>query len=285
MPEVAYINGRIMPIAEAKVSIDDRGYHFADAVYEYIAGYHGQLFALDAHLDRLERSLRALRFPPVDRNAIRNAVIDTFKAAAIDKAGIYLQISRGVAPRNHAFPPSPHPQVVITVRPIHETPGQYLQDGISAITVEDIRWGRCDIKTVQLLPNVLARQQALDTGAQDAIFLGPEEVVREATSANLFIVLGNRLETHPLTANILPGVTRAFLIAVCREEGIDVQEVFFRRETMAAADEVFLTSTVAEVLPVTRIDGVPIGKGRPGPVTQKLKILLEKRVGKNVVAV
>lgn len=279
MPEIACINGRMMPLTEATVSIDDRGYYFADAVYEYIAGYHGRLFAIEAHLNRLERSLTALAFPHIDLNAIHQTISDAYRASAIDKAGIYLQISRGVAPRNHAFPPAAQPQVVVIVRPIQEPPRQYRHNGIKAITVSDLRWGRCDIKTVMLLPNVLAKQQALDKGAQDAIFLGPEGVVREATSANLFIVRDNQVRTHPLTPNILPGVTRDILLRVCRNHGIDVLETFFDRADMIAAEEVFLTSTVAEVLPVTWIDSEGIGKGMPGPMTVKLRDLLERQRG------
>ncbi|MDA8138281.1 MAG: D-amino acid aminotransferase [Desulfobacteraceae bacterium] len=280
MPELAYVNGRIMPIEEAKVPINDRGYHFADAVYEFISGYHGRLFAFEAHLDRLERSLRALSFPPISRDSIREAIEKIFQAAALDNGGVYLQISRGVAPRNHPFPINVQPQIIITVRSLPETPRAYLENGIHVITVTDIRWGRCDIKTVQLLPNVLARQQALDAGAQDAIFISPEGVVREATSSNLFIVKDNTLQTHPLTPNILPGVTRGCLLEICREEGIPVQEIFFNHHTLLSADEVFITSTVAEVLPVTRIDGRSIGAGCPGPLTQRLRTLLETQAGK-----
>jgi D-alanine transaminase len=280
MPELAYLNGHIMPIEEAKVSIHDRAYYFADAVYEYIAGYHGHLFALEPHLDRLERSLQALCFPPIARELIREAILNTFEAAALDPAGVYLQISRGVAPRNHPFPKQTPPQIMMTVRSLHETPRAYLEKGIHAITVTDIRWGRCDIKTVQLLPNVLARQQALDAGAQDAIFLSPEGVVRETTSSNLFMAKNGRLLTHPLTPNILPGVTRACLMAICRDEAIIVQERFFNRPSLLNADEVFLTSTVAEVLPVVQIDGHTVGPGAPGPLARRLRVLLEAQAGK-----
>ena len=143
----------------------------------------------------------------------------------------------------------------------------------------DIRWGRCDIKTVLLLPNVLAKQQALDAGAQDAIFVSSDDVVREGTSSNLFICKGGRLITHPLTPNILPGITRAVLIEICGEEGIVVEEEFFDRQTLLAADEVFLSGTVTEVLPVVEIDGQAIDEGRPGPMARKLLTHLERRAG------
>lgn len=279
MPELAYLNGKIMPIEEARVPIEDRGYQFADAVYEYFASYKGRLFAVKEHLDRLEKSLRALEFPPISRELLRDAVVGTFQQAGIDRAGVYLQISRGVAPRNHAFPNGAKPQIVITVRQVPDTPKAYLENGIAAITVTDIRWGRCDIKTVQLLPNVLAKQQALSAGVQDAIFVSSEGIVREGTSSNLFISSGGRLKTHPLTPHILPGITRAVLIDICRKIDVEVEEVFFDNNTLLAAEEVFITGTVTEVLSVCRIDGRTIGAGKPGPMAARLRQELEACAG------
>jgi D-alanine transaminase len=279
MPELAYLNGDIMAIEEARISIEDRGYQFSDAVYEYLASYKGRLFALEEHLDRLERSLQALRFPPVSREQVRGAIIEIFNRAGIERAGVYLQISRGVAPRNHPFPAQTRPQIVITVRRSPETPPEHLLKGIRAITVNDIRWGRCDIKTVQLLPNVLAKQQALEAGVQDAIFIGSDGTVREATASNLFIRCKDHLQTHPLTPNILPGITRAVLIDICRGLGIDVREQFFNRQSLLNADEVFLTGTVTEVLSVIEVDGQPIGDGKPGDMTRQLRDHLERQAG------
>lgn len=279
MPELAYLNGEIMPIDEARVPVEDRGYQFGDAVYEYLASYKGRLFAVEAHLDRLENSLTALSFPSISRDLVRNAIMTTFSEAAIERAGVYLQISRGVAPRNHAFPDQAAPQIVVTVRHAPEPPEANVREGIRAITVTDIRWGRCDIKSVLLLPNVLAKQQALDAGAQDAIFVSSDDVVRESTSSNLFICKGGRLSTHPLTPHILPGITRAVLIQICREEGIEVDESFFDRQALFSADEVFLSGTVTEVLPVVEIDGQAIGEGRPGLVAKQLLNHLERRAG------
>ncbi len=279
MPELAYLNGKIMPIEEARVPIEDRGYQFADAVYEYFASYKGRLFAVKEHLDRLEKSLRALEFPPISRELLRDAVVGTFQQAGIDRAGVYLQISRGVAPRNHAFPNGAKPQIVITVRQVPDTPKAYLENGIAAITVTDIRLGRCDIKSVQLLPNVLAKQQALSAGVQDAIFVSSEGIVREGTSSNLFISSGGRLKTHPLTPHILPGITRAVLIDICRKIDVEVEEVFFDNNTLLAAEEVFITGTVTEVLSVCRIDGRTIGAGKPGPMAARLRQELEACAG------
>lgn len=279
MPELAYVNGKIMPIEQACVPIEDRGYQFGDAVYEFFASYGGRIFAMEAHLDRLERSLGALAFNPIDRNHIRNAIMKTFQQAGYDRAGIYLQISRGVAPRNHAFPPGVPAQIIITVRPVPETAQELLTNGAKAITVTDIRWGRCDIKTVQLLPNAWAKQQAIDAGANDAIFISKEGIVREGTASNVFIAKNGILLTHPLTPHILPGITRAQVIDICKNQDIEVREDYFDQSTMMEADEVFLTGTVTEVLPVTRIIDQPIGDGKPGPLAQKLFGLLRKIAG------
>lgn len=277
MPELAYVNGEIMPIEEALVPIEDRGYQFGDAVYEYLASYNGRLFALEAHLDRLENSLRALGFPPLSREEIRGAILALFQNAGLTRTGIYVQISRGVAPRYHPFPQHSTPQIVMTARQVPHIPPEWIEQGIRTITVPDTRWGRCDIKTVQLLANVLARQRALDAGAHDAIFIGPGEVVREATAANLFMREGERLRTHPLTSAILPGITRAVLLDICRQQGIAVQEAFFNKEALSAADEVFLTGTVIDVLPVIRIDDQAVGGGRPGPMAMALRDRLQAR--------
>lgn len=277
MPELACVNGRIMPIEAAMVPIEDRGYQFSDSVYEVIATYHGRLFLLERHLDRLQKSMLDLAFPSLSRDRLRDTILELQQQAGFDRAAVYVQISRGVAPRNHPFPHQTTPQVVMTVRQAPEIPTECVRDGIRAITVDDIRWKRCDIKTVQLLPNVLAKQQALDAGARDAIFISAEGVVREATASNLFIRSGDRLRTHPLTPAILPGITRAVLIEICRKRGIAVDEDFFNEQEMMAADEVMLTGTLTEVLPVTRINDRIIGKGLPGTMARELISLLEQR--------
>jgi D-alanine transaminase len=279
MPELAYVNGIIGPIEEAVVPIEDRGYNFGDAVYEYVATYNGRLFRLEEHLERLSRSMAALSFPPVSIDEVRRAIVETHRASGIERAGIYLQISRGVDRRDHPFPAEPVPQVVMTVRQLKEKPEAYRQDGIGVITVTDFRWGRCDIKTVQLLPNVLAKQQALDAGAFDAVFVAEDGVVREATSSNFYIVSGGRLITHPLTERILAGITRLVLLRLAPEIGIPVEERFFTVDEMMAADEAFLTGTTTEVLPVVTVDGAPIGNGKPGPNSRKLFEALRKEAG------
>jgi D-alanine transaminase len=279
MPELAYINGNIMEIGSAVVPIEDRGYQFGDAVYEFIASYNGRMFFMEEHLDRLMRSMQGLAFPPLDRGDIKSAVLELFEKAGIPRAGLYIQISRGVSVRNHPFPEDAPVQFVMTIRPVGEKPKALREKGASAITVEDIRWGRCDLKTVQLLPNVLAKQKAVEAGVFDAIFVTPEGVVREATSSNLAIVKNGALITHPLTPNILPGITRIVVLALCKELSIPVEERFFTTDALYGADEAFLTGTVTEVLPIVTVDGKSIGDGLVGPVTRRLFAALRERAG------
>lgn len=277
MPELAYVNGEIMPIEKAVVPIEDRGYQFGDGVYEFIASYEGRPFMLEEHLDRLERSMRELAFDPISRADIGKAVLDLFTLSGYPRAGLYIQISRGVAPRNHAFTPGMTPQIIMTIRPVNEMPAEKRKHGATAITVKDTRWGRCDIKTVQLLSNSLAKQKSLDAGCDDAIFVSDQGVVREGTSSNLFIVTGGRLTTHPLTDNILPGITRMVVLNLCKAADLDVEESFFAIDALLGADEVFLTGTVTELLPVVRIDNKAIGHGDVGPITRRLYDLLRKQ--------
>lgn len=279
MPELAYVNGEFLPIDQAVVPVEDRGYQLGDAVYEFIASYAGRMFRMEEHLDRLMRSMQELAFPTVPRERIRAALEELFTRAGIARAGIYMQLSRGVAPRNQAFPQNPSVQFVMTIRPVGEVPPAKRAQGIAVITIRDLRWKRCDIKTVQLLPAVLGKQQALDAGADDAIFVSGGGVVREGTSSNIFIVAGGRLVTHPLDERILPGITRAALLEISRESGYAVEERYFRTEELYAADEAFLTGTVTEVLPIVTIDGRTIGGGRPGPVTESLFAGLRRKAG------
>lgn len=270
MPELAYVNGKISSIETAMVPVEDRGYQFGDAVYEVIASYNGHLFALEEHLDRLERSMGKLQFPHISRETIHSSIHDFFRRAGLLRAALYMQISRGVGLRSHAFPETGELQVVMTVREVDEKPAKLREEGASAITMKDLRWSRCDIKTVQLLPNVLAKQKATESGADDAIFIGDGDVVREATSSNVFIVVDGTIVTHSLTQNILPGITRAVVIDICKDLSIPLEERFYFLNDLYSADEVFLTGTITEVLPVVIIDSKPIGDGKVGPISKQL---------------
>jgi D-alanine transaminase len=278
MPELAYLNGEIMPIEDALVPIEDRGYQFGDAVYEYVASYNGRLFCLAQHLDRLERSMRELAFPEGLRDGVRTGIQSLFAAAEMARVGIYIQISRGVEPRNHAYSTGIPVQTVMTVRPLPDV-HPHAETGAAVITVPDIRWKRCDIKTVQLLPNVLAKQKALEGGVYDAIFVAADGVVREATSSNVFMVKNNAVITHPLTPDILPGITRQVIFDICKSTAIQIQERFFTDKELFKADEVFLSGTVTEVLPIVRIDGRPVGNETAGCITRDLYQALREKAG------
>jgi D-alanine transaminase len=202
---------------------------------------------------------------------VRGWVEETFAAAALPRAKVYLEITRGAAPRTHSFPtPPPPPTVVIAVRERQELPAANFTVGVGCITRPDVRWGRVDLKTVNLLPNCLAKQEALEQDCFEAIFIGPHGEVREATAANVFAVRSGRIWTHPENERILSGVTRDALVKLLRDEGVEVVERVFTRAEMMAADEVFLTGTTTEVMPVIRIDGLTVADGKPGPVSRRL---------------
>ena len=281
MPELAYVNGSFLPIEKAMVPVEDRGYQFGDAVYEVIASYDSSLVFMDEHMARLDRSLKELSFPEISIDQVRSAVIELFDRVKLERAEIYLQISRGVAPRTHAFPENADTQFIMTARKVPEIPENLRQQGAKAITVKDLRWGRCDIKTVQLLYNALAKQKALDSGVFDAIFISEDNIVREATSSNLFIVTDGKLITHPLTPNILPGVTRGKIIEICAEKNFPINEQFYSKETLLKSDEVFLTGTISEVLSIVDIDETKIGNGQVGPIAKQLSDAFRIRLKQN----
>lgn len=270
MPELAYLNGEILPVHKAFVPIEDRGYQFGDAVYEFIASYNGKLFCKKEHLERLERSMDLLSYPTLDNDFIDEAVTDLYERASIDRAGLYIQVSRGVAPRDHAWDRDLMPQVIMTIKKIKQFSPDLRKTGVDIITVEDNRWSGCDIKTVQLLPNAMAKQKAKEKGVFDALFVSKNGIVREGTSSNFFIVKNGTLFTHPLTRNILPGVTRKVVIALARELGIKIKEKFLSKTDLFSADEAFLTGTVTEIMGIKTIDNKKIDQGKTGEITTKL---------------
>lgn len=278
MPNVAFVNGAFMPLAEAKVSIEDRGFQFGDGVYEVIRTYKGRPFSLDAHLARLDRSAAALNLSqPYSRADWTRHILEGIKQAAYPEAKIYLQITRGVAPRDHAYSDDATPTVVMTVREFHPLDRSIQAIGVDAMTTEDIRWGRCDIKSVNLLANVLARQRVRQAGVFEAILVNGEFVTEGAIS-NVMIAQGGMVVTAPEGARILSGVTRTIVLDLARSAGIRVQERFVSQAEIYKADEVFLTGTTVEVLAVVRIDGKVIGDGRPGPITQRLAEIFTSRI-------
>jgi D-alanine transaminase len=279
VPNVAFINGAFVPLAEAKVSIEDRGFQFGDGIYEVIRTYHGRPFALDAHLARLDRSARALNLTqPYSRADWTQHVLEGIKRAAYPEAKVYLQITRGVAPRDHAYSDDATPTVVMTVREFHPLERSLQATGVDAMTTEDIRWGRCDIKSVNLLANVLARQQVKHAQVFEAILVNAG-LVTEGAVSNVMVVQRGTVVTAPEGPRILSGVTRAVVLELALSEGLPVREHFVSQADLYAADEVFLTGTTVEILAVVRIDGKTIGDGRPGPITQRLAASFTRRVG------
>ncbi|MFM9906276.1 MAG: D-amino-acid transaminase [Nitrospiraceae bacterium] len=270
MPDVAFVNGAFVSLADAKVSIDDRGFQFGDGIYEVIRTYGGRPFELEAHLARLDRSAAALDLTqPYSSAEWTNHILEGIRRAAYPEAKIYIQLTRGVAPRDHAYEADLTPTVVLTVRELHSLSRSVQAVGVEAMTIEDIRWGRCDIKSLSLLGNVLARQQAKRAQVFEAILL-KEGSITEGAVSNVMVVRGGTVMTAPEGPRILSGVTRAVVLGLARKEGLPVQERCIAQADLYGADEVFLTGTTVEVLAVVRVDGKVIKDGRPGPITQRL---------------
>jgi len=270
MPDTACLNGQFSPLAEAVVPVNDRGYLFGDGVYEVVRTYHGVPFRLDHHLDRLDISLSQVRIKADwDRSTLVSQIHSVIKQAGYRNTKVYIQVTRGVAPRNHPFPPVP-PTTLLTATEIHPLDDDLRTVGARAITAPDIRWGRCDIKSLNLLPNVMARQAAADAGAFESIFVGDDNTVREGSSSNVFAVIDGTVTTPPLSNRLLAGVSRAYLLQRAAALGITTAERTLRIDELMAADEVFLTGTTIEVLGISQIDAQAIGDGKPGPITQRL---------------
>lgn len=270
MPNVAFVNGAFMPLAEANVSIEDRGFQFGDGVYEVIRTYNGRPFSLEAHLARLDRSATALDLTqPYSRADWTRHILEGIERAAYPESKIYLQITRGVAPRDHAYADDATPTVVMTVREFRPLDRSVQATGVDAMTTEDIRWGRCDIKSVNLLANVLARQKVKQARVFEAILVHAG-LVTEGAISNVMVVQGGTVVTAPEGVRILSGVTRGIVLDLARNAGFSVQERFVSQAELYEADEVFLTGTTVEVLAVVRIDRKLIGDGRPGQITQRL---------------
>ncbi len=275
MGRVAYVNGRYLEHSQAVVHVEDRGFQFADAVYEVWAVFDRKLADCEGHFNRLDRSLSELSIDqPMSRAALRMVIGETLRRNRIKDGMVYLQISRGVAKRDHAFPdPAPLPTVVLTAKSInYDALNAKAAKGVSVITQPDIRWGRCDIKTVGLLPNAMAKTLAHDAGAEEAWLVDEMGQVTEGASTNAWIVDAfGTLRTRDTQANILRGITRAALIERLKEEGIGFSEVPFSVEEAKGAKEAFLTAASAFVLPIVQIDNITIGNGQPGPLSLKLR--------------
>jgi D-alanine transaminase len=277
MGRIAYVNGAYVRHSDAAVHIEDRGYQLADAIYEVWAMSDGRLCDPEGHFARLERSLGELSIDmPMSRAALTTVLKETVRRNHIRDGLVYLQVSRGVAPRDHAFPTEPvPPAVVVTVKRIDAQAAEArAAAGVGVITTPENRWGRCDIKTVGLLPNVLAKQAAREAGSAEAWFIDADGLVTEGASSNAWIVTADGvLVTRDTGANILRGVTRATLLEVARTENLRIEERPFSLEEARRAREAFFTGAGALLMPVVTIDGQPVGEGRPGPVASRLRRL------------
>ena len=272
---VVYLNGEFVPRSEAKVSVEDRGFIFGDGVYEVWRVVNGHLFESARHFARLEHGLRELRIRPpatathdglrlvADRLLAENGLV-------AGEATFYVEVTRGAAPRTHSFPPSSTPATLFAMVSRFEPPEATRASGATVITVPDVRWLRCDVKTLQLLPNVLAKQAAAERNAIEGVFVR-DGVITEGSHTNVAGVLGGEIRTHPLTNLVLPGVTRAVVLEIARDMGLPVREEPIAQRDVPRLEEMFLIGTTSDVMPVIRVDDVPIGNGMPGPIARRLQ--------------
>ena len=275
MSRIAYVNGQYVSFEDAQVHVEDRGYQFGDGVYEVCEVRDGRLIDERRHLERLQRSLGELHIGlPITLRALDVVLHEVVRRNRIGYGIVYLQITRGVARRDHAFPTTPiKPSIVVTARSLNRVRNEALADkGIAVISVPDNRWGRVDIKTIGLLPNVLARQAAIEQGARDAWFVDANGAVTEAASANAWIVTAaGTVVTRPADHAILRGITRTVLLDVIKAQGLTLEERPFTLNEAYAAREAFITSASQIVLPVVRIDDQPVGNGAPGLLATALR--------------
>jgi D-alanine transaminase len=275
MSRVAYVNGRYVPHRHASVHVEDRGYQFADGVYEVCEIRDGLIIDETRHLDRLERSLRELDIRmPMSRAALRTVLREVVRRNRVQDGLVYLQVTRGVARRDHAFPPADTPPaLVVTAKIIPRAKGDRLaEEGVAVITVPDNRWARVDIKTVGLLPNAMAKQKAKQAGAREAWFVDREGFVTEGASTTAWIVTkAGTLVTRPNGTDILPGVTRLTVTDLARRLGLDIEERKFTVAEAKRAREAFMTAASTVVMPIVAIDGEPVANGHPGSVATRLR--------------
>lgn len=281
MARIAYVNGRYAPHQDAMVHVEDRGYQFADGVYEVVAVAGGTLVDEDWHLDRLERSLRELRIAePMPRAALRLVMREVIRRNLVADGMVYMQMTRGVAPRDHVFPKKAATSIVVTARRKRPPAPELLEKGAKAISIPDIRWARCDIKSVSLLPNVLGKQQAIEAGAYEAFQVDRDGYVTEGTATNAWIVTGkDELVTRSAGPEILNGITRLAVIEIAKGQSLRFVERRFTLAEAKAAREAFVSGSTAFVMPIVQIDEATVGDGQPGKLTRALRQAYIDRIG------
>lgn len=281
--ELLYLDGTIMPLAEGTVSVEDRGFQFGDGIYEVIKVMGGRLVYLQDHLGRLRRSLGEIDLSSaIEAHPFDDVLPDLVARAGLDTGYVYMQVTRGRAPRDYAYQAGIHSTVLAYTRPMSYPDDAAILAGVEVYAVDDPRWARCNIKSTNLLGAVLAKEEAHRQGADEVVFFGPEQSVREGGSSNVFAVVEGTVRTHPLDRRILAGVTRYHVLRLARVLGLPVEETAVDLSELAAADEAFMTSTGVDVMPVVRLAGRPVGDGRPGPVTLRLADALRADVAAHV---
>ncbi|OCA91426.1 D-amino-acid transaminase [Bacillus sp. FJAT-27225] len=283
--EYVVLNGEIISRDQVSIDIEDRGYQFGDGVYEVIRVYNGKMFTASEHLERLEASARKIG---IDLgwtvSKLGTIFTELIEKNQLSTGIVYLQVTRGVSPRNHAFPPAGTAQTLVAYTRKMERPLQTIKNGVGALVDDDIRWLRCDIKSLNLLGNILAKQKAADAGCYEAI-LHRNGTVTEGSSSNIFIVKNGSIYTHKANNLILNGITRQTLEKLCAAAAIPFVEKEFAVEELKSADEALLGSTTSELTPIVKIDGNPVGNGEPGPVTKRLQLLFEQEIERQCGAI
>jgi D-alanine transaminase len=280
MPGMVYLNGEFLPRERATLSVDDRGFIFGDGIYEVTRVVNGRLFEADRHMRRLMYGLRGIG---IDPRMTAEQIIDIHyrlireNALTSGEGTVYLQITRGAAPRTHYFPAaSTPPTVFLSTSPFTPNTAQRAQ-GATAVTYPDIRWARCDLKTVNLLGAVLAKQHAVAAGSLEAVFIR-DGVITEGSHTNVFGVIDGELRTYPRSNYILPGITRDVVLELAVEEGVNVREMPILQQEIGRLDELFVTGTTSDVTPIVQLDGRPVGSGMPGPITRQLAAALDRKL-------
>ena len=278
METLAHVGGRIVPLKDVTVSAMDRGFLFGDAVYEVMRVYAGKAFLADEHFTRLARSLDLIRIVGADVAGLRRRMVETIAAGPFREAIVYIQVTRGAAPRAHAFPKDVKPFELLYVQEFNDSYLEARQHGAAAITQPDIRWDLCEIKSTNLLPNVLALQNAKEAGCIEALLVLPDGRLSEGTHTSFFAVLDGVLRTAPKSPLILPGCTRDLVIRMAKDLGLRFAEEAISHDDLGRISELFLSGTTSEVLPITKVDGKNVGTGKPGEIARALQVAYAKAV-------
>lgn len=273
----AFLNGEYLPLEKCHVSVLDRGFLFGDGIYELITVYQKKAFYLDQHMDRFQRSMAEIKVVSPYSNSEWKALIDNLiQKSELDDLAIYIQVTRGVAPRDHVFPDATQATVFAMANPLPKVPSEYIEDGVELITANDTRWQRCNIKGISLLANILAKQEAAEADALEAIMIR-DDYALEGSASNLLLVRDGIVYTHPKDNLILPGITRDFILELLEELGVECKQQRIPKDWLYSSDEVWITSSTKEVLAATKIDQRKIADGKPGKIWQETYNLYQQR--------